>query len=479
MINVNCLSRRCFLGSLTAGAGAVAFAREALGGPDLKVGIVSDIHLSPPAKHNSQAAIDTFERVLRFYGERKVDAVVIAGDLTNGGTMAEMRVVLATWQKVFGPAGGPEKIWVTGNHERVYFDQAKKKGDFQSSGYVDGLYNGIERNWKKLFGETWSPFFIKKVKGFSFVGAHWAEWWERPDELRAFLVAHKADLDPAKPFFYVQHAHPKNTCYGPWTWHQWEGGPTAEILSDYPNAVAFSGHTHYSIADERSVWQGAFTSVGTASLRWLAMPQGRENGIVENGEGQRMEQMYWEPQGMLMSVYGGRMVFERYDFQNMEKLGDDWDVPVLHTKNGERAFSFETRRAKARAPEFPADAKISVETREGMSPKTRARAAQKERQLVVSFPAAVGRGDSLSRPFDYEVACEYVEDDIVKPVRTKRVYNPGAHLNVARAAKTVTCVFGEDELPVARFRISVTPLNSFGVRGRAIMLENLRPEALT
>lgn len=471
------VSRRGFIGSFAAGAGAAAFARGALGGPDLKVGIVSDIHLSPPAKHNSQAAIDTFERVLRFYGERKIDAVVIAGDLTNGGTMAEMRVVVDTWKRVFGETGGPEKVWVTGNHERGYFDQAKKKGDLQDPGYADGLYNGIERNWRTLFGETWSPFFIKRVKGYAFVGAHWAEWWERPDALRAFLAAHKADLGPSKPFFYVQHAHPKNTCYGPWTWHQWEGGPTAEILSDYPNAVAFSGHTHYSIADERSVWQGAFTSVGTASLRWLAMPHGRENGVIYNGEGQRMDQMYWEPQGLLMSVWGDRMTFERYDFLNMEKIGDDWDVPVLHAKGGARAFSFETRRAKAKAPEFPAGAKVTVATREGMSPKTRTRAAQKERQLVVSFPAAIGRGDSLSRAYDYEVACEYVEEDIVKPVRTKRVYNPGAHLNVARAAKTVTCVFGEGELPVAPYRIVVTPLNSFGVRGRAIALKGPRPDA--
>ena len=460
-------SRRYFIGSLVASAGAAAMAKGKLGGPDLKVGILSDIHLSQPEKHQSQGSIDTFKKVLAFFKQEKVDAVLIAGDFTNDGTMTEMRVVVEAWKSVFGATGGPEKIWVTGNHERVYFDVAKRQKKLEDPAYADGLYNGIERNWQELFGEKWSPFFIKKVKGYAFVGAHWAEWWERPDEFRAFLAAHKKDLSASKPFFYTQHAHPQDTCYGKWTWHQWEGGPTTEILADYPNAVAFSGHTHYSITDARSVWQGAFTSIGTASLRWLAMPAGRENGVIYNGEGQRMGQTYWEPQGMVMSVWGDRMVFERYDFHNMEKLGDDWDVPVLHGAKDLREFSFENRRAKSKPPEFAADAKITVTEREGMSPKTAKLKPEKEKQVVVEFPAAIG-ADDLSRVFDYEVAAEFVEDDCVKAVRTKRVYQPGVQLNVKRISPTVTCVFGRGELPDAPFRFAVTPLNAFGQRGQTI-----------
>ena len=99
-----------------------------------------------------------------------------------------------------------------------------------------------------------------------------------------------------------------------------------------------------------------------------------------------------------------------------------------------------SRARKAAAPQFPADAKITVTEREGMSPKTAKRKPEKERQVVVSFPAAIG-ADDLSRVFDYEVAAEYVEDDCVKPVRTKRVYQPGVQLNVRRISPTVTCVF--------------------------------------
>ena len=33
-------------------------------------------------------------------------------------------------------------------------------------------------------------------------------------------------LDPSRPFFYVQHPHLKDTCYGPWAWGHDKGAAT-------------------------------------------------------------------------------------------------------------------------------------------------------------------------------------------------------------------------------------------------------------
>ena len=459
------MNRRQFLGGIFSCAGAAALAHGQLGAPDLKVGILSDIHLSQPEHYSSQSAIDLFVQTLEFFKCEKVDAVLIAGDLTNDGTVAELKVVADAWRKVFSDHDAPERIFVTGNHERVYFNESKRRSDFENPRYADGLYRDVRTNWKAVFGEEWNPFFIKTVKGYAFVGAHWAEWNDEK-ALRAFLEANKSRLPLSRPFFYTQHAHPQNTCYGSWTWHQGDGGPTHKVLADYPNAVAFSGHTHYSITDERSVWQGAFTSIGTGSLRWLSMPGGRENGPLGNGEGTRMPNCICGtcPQGMVMSVWGGQMVFERYDLGNMEKLGDDWVVPVLHGSGDDREYSFSSRAAKSHAPEFPEGAEISISERIGKNPKN-----EPEHQFVVSFPSATGP-DSLSRAFDYEVMAQYVENDTEKPMRTKRVYQPGITQSVARIGKTVTCVFGECELPVAPYRFVVTPMNAFGLRGRSLTL---------
>ena len=456
------MNRREFIGGAFALAGAAAWAKASRGEAALKVGVLSDVHLSPPDMFGSQDAIDMFEKTLRFFKRREVDAVVIAGDLTNDGMMREMRVLADGWKKVFGGVDrGPVRVFTTGNHEVVAFNRARRKGELDNPRYTDALYLDVRKNWKALFGEEWRSLFVKKVKGYAFVGAHWAEWNDEK-KLREFMTENRSVLGRDKPFFFVQHAHPQDSCYGTWTWHQKDGGATHKVLADYPNAVAFSGHTHYTITDERSVWQGAFTSLGTGALRWVSLPSGRENGPLGNGEGRRMGNIVWGSQGMVMSVWDDCMVFERYDFVNDEKLGDDWVVPVLRGKGGEREFSFASRRAKAAPPQFPEGAKITVSERVGKDPRKR-----DEPQVVLSFPAAKGAG-SLSRPFDYEVAAEYVESDIVKPMCTKRVYQPGVQFCPRIDAKTVTCVFGKCELPTARYRFTVTPLNSLGLRGRPL-----------
>ena len=456
------MKRREFIGGAFALAGAAAWARTAKGGPDLKVGILSDIHLSPPDMYRSQSAIDCFVKVLEFFGKENADAVLIAGDLTNAGTMRELREVSGAWSRVFGGIDkGPVKIFVTGNHEKCPMPKAKREGGQSGPASPDAFCLDPRKNWKELFGEEWSPFFLKTVKGYSFVGAHWAEW-RKEKALRRFLKDNEDRLCGDKPFFYTQHAHPTDTCYGNWIWHAKDGNPTQKVLAGYPNAVSFSGHTHYTITDERTVWQGSFTSIGTGALRWVSLPDGRENGPLKKTKWRRMGNIAWGSQGMMMSVWDDRMVFERYDFVNGGKVGDDWVVPVLKDKTGPREFSFENRRKKAVAPEFPAGAAVSFRETSGKGPDGR-----DERRLELAFPAARGK-DSLSRPFDYEVAVEgAVCGDTGRPL-VKLVYQPGVQWGPARDAKTVTCVFGLGELPAGKNRFAVTPLNSLGQRGRTV-----------
>lgn len=451
-IAVTCV---CLLAVAASARLATASTVETRGEPDLTVGIVSDTHLSRPAQHKSQGAIDAFVRTLVFFKETNVDAIIVAGDLTNGGTADELKVTAECWEQVFGSLkAGPVKVFVTGNHEHNYSKEAKER-------------------WHEILLEPDDPFFLKRVKGYVFIGAHWAAW-RKEAALRAFLKANDEALAGRKPFFYVQHAHPQHTCYGDWIWHRLDGGPTDKVLADYPNAVAFSGHTHYSLTDERSIWQGAFTSIGTASLRWLALPYGRENGKGLKKVGHRMSDVasdYGPSQGLVMRVWGERMVFERYDLSRMEKLGPDWDVPTLHGDADERPYDFKIRSAKLKAPEFPADAEIELAVVQGRNPKK-----EPERQVVLKFSSATA-DDAFSRTYDYEVSAELVAADCVLPWRTKRVFQPGLPLSVCRQSATASCVYGACELPPPPFRFAVTPMNAFGKRGRTIYLQVGEKEA--
>ena len=446
------MSRRQFFGTVISAAGAVAYSKDPLKGPNLKVGVLSDTHVSNRKKQ------EKLTQVLKFYRKEGVDAVLIAGDICDHGRFSELQMVADSWYSVFpddkGEGGHPvEKIFVTGNHD--FF------------GHWEGSFRkDPEENWKKLFHEEWKPIFVKKVKGYTFVNAHWAKWYG--GKLDHFLNGIKDQLSPDKPFFYTQHPHLKDTIFGPWAWGAWDDrGFGRRALNAYPNAFSFSGHSHFSLTDERDIWQGEFTAVGTSSLSYADLPYGRENASLSamDKESQMKHFGVWNAkQGMLMQVWDHVIVLDRYDFDRMEKLDESWVIPILHNSREERPFAFENRAKQTLAPEFPKDAKITLEYRDGKN-----RRGTPTRQLAVRFPAAQSLGWK-QRVYDYEVSAELVDYDTVKPHVTKRVYQKGVELNVRHVAKDAECVFALSELPAAKklLRFSVTPINCYGKRGRTI-----------
>ena len=365
------------------------------GAPCLRFGVVSDIHIVRPGldeKIESVAIVLTFRHTLEWFRSQGVDAVVIAGDLADHGLSCQLEAVEQTWQSVFPGGKLPngnrvERVFVYGNHDwegwcygdfadRIYPDKAERDRNILCLDY--GAW------WERVFHEPYSPIYMKEVKGFRFIGSHWevpaGKWgWgaacKAQERIVPFLDKHRHELDPSLPFFYVQHPHLKDTCYGSWAWGH-DTGEVTQCLSAFPNAVAISGHSHYSLTDERSIWQGAFTSVGAGSLSHTGLPSdehpptGYENASTDpdSVEGARpynatklMDKMKTDDcrQGMLWSVYADSMVVKRREFLSDRDLGGDWVMPLATAEKP--PFSFANRAQKFRAPSFGKGAKITVE----------------------------------------------------------------------------------------------------------------------
>ena len=313
--------------------------------------------------------------------------------------------------------------------------------------------------------------YVKDVKGYKFVGVNFGEF-DRKGAVASFLEAHRAELAGDRPFFYTQHYHPKATCSAPWVWGQDSGGSTA-ALKAFPNAVSFTGHSHTPLTDDRTLWRGEFTSVGTGSLKYLIPFGGRENSRIFGAKDVGTQQMPHLSckdghHGQVMTVYDDRIVLERRDFENDLPAGPDWVVPLPAG-----ASSFEERAKGAAVPEFPADAKVTVEAIDGKN-----RAGASVRQVAVTFPNVPGT-DGGARAFDFEVKVVGRDVDRGKVWTTKRVYSPHYYWAPERDDKTVTCLFAVSELPmpngklaVARgveYRFEVSPANCFGRQGRPIL----------
>lgn len=496
------VSRRWFIGGL-ASAGAFGgcgifradASKYASGAPRLKFGVISDVHLkvnrNAPGLHKGYSTA-TLEHTLKWYRDQGVDAVAVVGDIADSGIVEEMEAFASTWFKVFPDDRAPdgrrvERIVVYGNHDwggEHYkpFVKAKYPNETDISKRI--LMGRPKEHWERIFHEPWEHVFRKDVKGYAFIAAQWSNGWCRGrDEvgiqgLEGFFAAQKGKIDPSLPFFYFQHPHPKNTCYGSWAWGH-DSGISTKILSGYSNAVAFSGHSHYSLTDDRSIWQGAFTSIGTSSLRYTGMaaqaiPQGFENGRAADSlrydPYKVMDRMRTSDgrQGLLVSVYDDHIAYLRRDFMYDGSLGEDWIMPLPAAES--KPFAFAEHAKKVAVPEFPAGAKVAVKKTRGKNrgcSRGKVKVPSVEKDVYeISFPAATAVAGA--RALDYEIAAVSGVDG----KRTVRYVLPEGYyvsLNDKRLKKAVKCRIAVDQLPPeGTFRLEVRPRNSFGAKGRAI-----------
>lgn len=464
--------------------------------PRLTFGVVSDIHIVKVGAGENPAAWDnnlTFRHTLEWFRREGVDAVMVVGDMADHGMVEELEAVAQAWYSVFPgdrtPDGRPvEKLFAIGNHDYHGF----LYGGHAERLYPDGnermkhiLRANIAGHWKRIFNEDYSRFYRKTVKGYTFLGAHWDDG-KGPEtkyggstfgvELGEFLKKDGDKLDPKLPFFYFQHPHPKDTCYGSWAWGH-DGGLTTKVLSPYANAIAFSGHSHYSLTDERSVWQDGFTSVGTSSLRYTGMPYnarqplGYENTTTEPPGGQKeaaemnaLKVMSGYSsgdcrQGMLWRVYDDCIVVQRREFLNDVFVGPDWVLPLTTAES--KPFAFAKRAKKTVAPEFPKGAKITLKKIKAKTRKTEGHPSVEKEAYQLTFPAALAAKGA--RPHEYEITA------IGKDGESKAFYVVAEGFNHAlshrRATANSSCTVTVDRLPPETVKFEVRPLDSFWKKG--------------
>ena len=460
------LSRRRFLRMSALASGAALMDGRALGAmagsPALRVGIVTDTHIQTAenARH--------FENALRYFRSRGVDAVLHNGDISDWGVISGWRLAAEAWERVFpgdcGDGGRKVvKLFTTGNHDFEgvkYWDQ---KEEMLANGISEKellVANDLPAQWEKFFGRKFEPVVRWNVKGYDFITTH----WNHRKEIVPWMQKHGGELDPVRPFFFFQHVNPDGTvaagCSG-------DGGVAVKAFSDRPNAVVIGGHTHLSLTDGHQIWQGAFTAVCAGNLSWSELPFGYENARPVDWRDKRVQQMPAIPdrfyqrtkQGLVMSVYEDRIVFERRDFSNGIELGPPWVVPL--PLGSDKPFSWERQAADMPVPQFAAGAAVSSRTVVGKDRK-----GEMSVQMVLDFPTADADG---VRAFDYEVR---VESEGVEPKVACRIVSPTYNCGPARECRAQRAVFSVRELPKGvPYRLAVAPRNCFGAAGRPIRTE--------
>ncbi len=473
-------TRRFFIGGCAsfgalAGCKAIKVPGAALGGgARVKFGVVSDVHLDHLGDETE------FRKALEYFRDQGADGVMVPGDVSNSGEYSLYKIAADTFYDVFPDGKAPdgrkvEPLFIYGNHCIDGWQWAKDNQ--QQQGWCKRNAIGYAGNrawmWKEMFHEDFHPIWMKSVKGYTFIGNHWDYDHKKgtyPD-IEGFMKKHAGEIDPALPFFYTQHAHPKDTCFGKWAWGHDDGSST-RALSPFPNAVAFTGHSHYPLTDERSIWQGAFTSINAGSLKYASLDyslrENMEENVMSGYGGAKSVRPHGLPtlnthdsrHGMLVSVFDDHVAIERRDFTSGLSLGDDWVFPLPTAES--KPFAYAEHSARRVAPEFAPGAKVRVSTdRED---------AENGRWIDISFSAA--KSVDRCRVFEYEVSLVLVEDGVDLVQIQRRMMANDYHLPEAKAGKGGRMSFFMRELPLkGHYVASIRPIECFGKKGEAIESE--------
>ena len=180
-----------------------------------------------------------------------LDALLIAGDLTNDGTKTEFDKFA---NAVHGSLReGTRFIGVVAKNHDGYVMPRKELRDYYHTVSGNDADFHVVINGYHFIGVSASP-----LDGVHYSAAQ-QKW------LKEQLTA-AAKEAPDKPIFVTHHEHVRGTVYGSSLQEGWGMTYFTSILKQFPQVVDFSGHSHYPLNDPRSLWQGKFTAVGTGAI---------------------------------------------------------------------------------------------------------------------------------------------------------------------------------------------------------------------
>lgn len=232
----------------------------------LRFAVAGDVHT-----RNSDADYLSHDRLAAVYNTaydyaenhkkyKKLDGIFFTGDNSQSGT-ADQQTYFFNYLKQNTKSGTTARA-VMGNHEY-----------YQTKNYST---EGAEQ-FKRYSGYDSEDTHIK-IGGYHFIFISLDQYKNKGSN--AFFSNTKLDwlkneLDkavkdaPNQQIFIFSHIPPYDTLLYSATSDGDKNLKT--LLNNYPQAVIFAGHTHASMSDPRSVWQGKFTALNTGSMSYLSL----------------------------------------------------------------------------------------------------------------------------------------------------------------------------------------------------------------
>ncbi len=304
---------------------------------NLRVGVISDSQLTPKQKDDNGVFKQNLINALSGLKSNEVNMILFAGDIGDKASNYAYDTYVECYRKVYG-----EDFVFAGDENTTY---SKEKplvqtimGNHDYWGALDGMLTkgSYRKRFEKKLGH--SPYTHYVVNGFHFIGASPEQGSPMDNQYNTMSdwlneqLAIAANDNPNLPIFVTTHNSPKNTVYGS---EDWGDKKLYDIFAQYHQVVNISGHLHYSILDERSMWQGDFTAFSTQSVSYTELEEGKANGT-------KPPKADITPMGELMEFESDKIIIKRMNFGKQvatgaygveEKANMRWELPIPLTKD--------------------------------------------------------------------------------------------------------------------------------------------------
>ena len=315
-------------------------------GKTAKIGIISDIQLEKGG-HDKDLDFHIFEdnliTALKVLKKNDIDILIIAGDITNTGEAIDYLLFKKIFELVYNDnIKKPKVISIMGNHD--YYSTKISKNQNQ------------KKFFKIMKSYPYSHFIINK---YNFI--FWSnDNYYYDDEGIEDYTWIKSALETAKkninkkgdPIFVVTHIPPKPTVYG--SESSWGSIGIFDILKNYPEVICLSGHSHYSLRNIKSIWQGEFTVINTQSISYVDLDDSYANANEVRKDSAKNDSI-----GLIASLNEENVIFNRIEFSTEEIVDESWEIK-FPINISEFRYTFDKRNKKIK-PVFTDSNGIKIE----------------------------------------------------------------------------------------------------------------------
>ena len=395
--------------------------------PLFRMGVMTDTHVGTTLESCSRA-----KAALELFKAKGVDMVVNNGDIADHFYPSGYRALRQVYSTVYPDAATrPREVWVYAWHDAIYYKKGSSHMDTPK--YAAEAFEEVRRLLEASDPVTTSFTF----RGIPMIVFNQFE----KDETAERMVAEAAATNPGKPIFVFSHIPPHATVYNSWNWGH---GGQRKIFDRYPQVVAFSGHIHGSLRNDLFIWQKNFTVINAGCLQvW--------DGLLANACPRNDKQSY----GVLtVDVFPTRLLVRRYDVRDGSEIdpANPWNVAMpCAVDNAD--YTMVRKKARAPVPQYAADARLTV-------------TPGNDGSLKLSFPEVAG----AVRAFVHRAELERRgADGTWTRVAIRETFGdfylrePRREQSIAFESGYFAC--GE------KVRLSVRPLNAYGVGGKALSAE--------